>query len=369
MLKAFLHHTFKTILILLIVGGAIAIRSLNLDHASLTPEEKEHVHYVQASPTMADIPEHMTFFHPMSYEIIAFMNEYRTVTPVRYYRLVPLIAATLTILLFLGLGLRHRNGLFETEDALYWSIAFVALAPPAITASTTFTPTAWGGFIFVVLLITMRAYAQWPNWIAAAFFGFFSTALVAIDAHAIWGIGILLISIVIGVGWRRLCLYWRTWHVAMALLAAVLLGGLLWHFQLLDIPARPQFPSDFLHELLQRLKTYCLYGVGLIFWGWVTTWAFLRSDRRFARVLSLLFLLSFWASFFFIDGGIFAIPLMLLVPILGALTLSTISAMHLRWIFGNLILALEVTLTTLTLRAQHTPSSPPPLQQGDVENA
>ncbi len=349
--KTIFLYLLQALLLLLLTAGAIGLRMVRLDDATILPEERIHMALTAETASPEVLGEERTLFHPIAREAIAFMNEYRAHTPLRYYRLMPLAASILTLLLCPGLGLRRRGGLLETTDALYWAMAFMVVTPASILMARTFTPAAWGGLVLMGILITMRAYAQWPSLFAGILFALLNVLLVALEPNAVWLVGALLLSIVIGVGWRRICLYWQTWHCLAALLAAAVFAGLLAACDLLYLPALPVIPTDFGAEFLQRLTCFTYYGVGLLLWGWITTWAFMRSDRRFARVISLLFLLSFWGSFFFHHGGIFAIPLTLVMPLIGALAISTAPNASGRWIGGHCLLALLCILTLMGVHA------------------
>lgn len=334
----------QALLLMLILTVGIWVRAFRLNAEPPTPAESDHIRLIaECSETGTAIVSGTggkTFFHTLSGGCVRFMGGGRWSLPVSYYRLVPLAASVLTLSLVLGLGLRRRGGLFESPDAVLWGTALIAVSPGMVSAAWSVGPASTQMLCFAGLLLTMRSYAQWPGMTAAALFGVLAALSAAVGSEGLWTLTVLLPAVVMGVGWRRICLYWRTWHIVLTLCCGVAFLAFLCRMGVATLPPLPEVPTAFLRELADRVVNDCLCGLALIAWGWVAVWAFLGAERRFARVIALLFLFSFWASFCFEGGGPFVPHLAVLSPLILAIALSTLSSPTARWAVGHLVLAL-----------------------------
>ncbi|MEG1788516.1 MAG: hypothetical protein RR268_04780 [Kiritimatiellia bacterium] len=349
------------ILVALVVMG-LWVRCYRIAAPIASTEEVGHLFAVAQrieTPCISTIPPEVkrsvTPFHVFAAKCVEFMSEETNFVHVRYYRLVPLALTLLFLPLWLGLGLRRRGGLYETADGLFWTVAFAAAMPFQVLSAGTFTPSSLLTLAFLAFLVAIRAYAQWPGYASAIAVGAFCAFAISLDPSVVWVIVAFLPAVFIGVGWRWLCLYWRTLHVLLGITVGVGLWTIMDHFGWIMPFRLPVIPSHFSAELLYRILCLGGGGLGFIAWLGVTIWAFIRSDRRFARVISIAFLMCFWGSLFFAKGGPFAEPLAGLSLLLMGLALSAIPAVRIRWILGNATLAFLCIQLFYTLTARNEP--------------
>ena len=346
----------QSLILTLILTVGVLARAYRLNVGPPEPAESEHIMTVaEAADSVEElvcVRHNRTLFHELSGICVRFMGNGDGSVAIGYYRLVPLTASALTLFLVLGLGLHRRGGLMGTPDAVLWGTALLAVAPGLAASAWFFTPDSLQILFFGGLLLTMRSYAQWPGSVSAALFGVLAVLLAAVTPDALWTLIVLVPAIFIGVGWRRICLYWRTWHAVLTLGCAGALFFVLWRVGVASLPEVPRVPTAFLRELADRIVVDGLCGLAFVAWGWVAVWAFLGTDRRFARVIALLFLFSFWASFFFEGGGPFAVQLAVLSPLVLAVALSTLPSVILRWAVGHLVLAMVTAMLLCTVVKQ-----------------
>lgn len=256
----------------------------------------------------------------------------------RCYRIFGLTLSILFLAAIPLLGLRRRGGVFETADGPLWAMAFAAVSPALVWSGLLFTPFTGQAFAFLALLVAARAYAQWPSAIAAILFGAIVGVGVANDPNVLWVLLALAPAMAIGVGWTRLCLYWRTLHViAMLAALAVVWGGFAWmgwRGGPLELPTLGVASEDWLRESAWRLVWLCAGGLSLLAWLGLTIWGGWRNDRRWARLMAAAFPFCLAGSFFFDEGGALAVPLACLTPLMGGVVLSTIPKPWIRGILG-----------------------------------
>ncbi len=268
-----------------------------------------------------------TPFHVFAGYCAAFVGEREEGHSLRCYRLFPTLCALLVVGLIPLLGLRRRGGLFDAADGPLWTMGFVALSPVLIWQALSFNVFSFSVLLFLGLLLTARAYAQWPGFLSAIGIGALMALLVSVQSDGVWLVLVLVPSVIVGVGWTRLCLYWQTWHV----LTTVLVGGaltalsvLLGFWQMPALPTLPPVQLSLLGLLWQRIGWLCMGGLGLLAWCTLAVYGGFRPERRWTRFFVVLFPACFMGSLFFVRGGIFAVALALLTPILVGMALSLV---------------------------------------------
>ena len=293
----------------------------------------------------------------------------------RSYRALPMVLAVLVLALIPALGLRRRGGLFDTADGPLWAVAFAACSPALIAGAWQFDPYSLLTFLSLLFWIAARSYAQWPGYISALTVGFVSSLSLVLEANALWVILFLLPALPVGVGWRRLCLYWRTLHVALALAVA----AAVWSF------AREFFPLEGLslpdvHAVMgeggrvlgMRLLGACCGGLGLIAWAVLSAIGFSRSDRRWARVFAVVYPSFFVGAAVFPRGGVFLAPLALLSAVMCGMAVSCIPRDGRRWAIGNLVLMAQCAVMVFlghTMLASRVPRAEQKLARATLQQA
>lgn len=260
----------------------------------------------------------------------------------RCYRTFGLTLSVLFLAVIPVLGLRRRGGVFETADGPLWAMAFAAVSPALVWSGIVFTPFAGQTFAFLALLVAARAYAQWPTYVAAILFGTIVAFGLAVDPNVLWVLLALVPAMAIGVGWTRLCLYWRTAHIVAMVAALALVWGALawmgWGGGSLELPAFNTATEDWLRESSWRLVWLCAGGLAVLAWLGITIWGGWRNDRRWARLMAAAFPFCLIGSLFFDKGGALAVPLTCLTPLMGGVALSTIPKPWIRGVLGGLVL-------------------------------
>jgi hypothetical protein len=288
-------------------------------------------------------------FHKCASAFVQFISEahpsgYR----IRTYRLFPATLAILFLLLIPAVGLRRRGGCFETNDTPFWIAAFVIATPPFLCYGSLFLPLSFQALLFLSLLIAFRAYVQWPGYLSALSISLFIAISISVDAEMAWVTLLMIPAIAIGVGWRRIRLYWRNGHfIAFSILLAVtLVAG--YYFEL--IPRLP-FPTlrptitHFLPELTWRFIWLTAGGFGFVAWFALLFWLIYHPDRRWLKVLTIMFPLFFIASFCFTQGGTVTVTTISLSLLLLGMALSIIPSWRLRLLVGgSAILALALSM-------------------------
>lgn len=256
----------------------------------------------------------------------------------RCYRVFGVALSAIFLAGIPALGLRRRGGVFETADGPLWAMAFAALSPALVWSGRLFDPFSGQALAFLALLVAARAYAQWPGAVSAAAVGAIVAMGLGGDADVAWVLALLLPAVAVGVGWTRLCLYWRTAHVAVAVAAglavwAVLLNLGLWG----GWPSLPSLPSGteaWVRAPAWRLVWLCAGGLAFLAWLGLTVWGGWRPNRRWARLMAAAFPLCLAGSLFFRGGGAFAVPLACLTPLMGGMALSAIPQGWVRGLMG-----------------------------------
>lgn len=288
-----------------------------------------------------------TLFHQSAATVARFMTTRAKGFHLRYYKVLPFTLSILTLMAVPLLGLRRRGGLFETADSSLWAMAFLAAHPLLIAQGLTFTPWSAMSLLTLALLVTARAYTQWPTAWASALVGVWLVLMMGIDAETAWVIALLLPALFVGIGWTRLKLYWRTWHVLLML--GVTIAGLAGLY-FLGARLVPELPALTLllggWQGFRLLFIATLGGLGAVAWVALAIWGFVRSDRRWARVFSLCFPLYVLGAIFF-PGEAFICALSVLSPVMVAMALSLFPWWWVRTLWCATVLALLGTASTL----------------------
>ena len=297
----------------------------------------------------------VTPFHEAAAVGARFLGRHEGPGGARSYRLVVFALSALFLAGIPALGLRRRGGVFETADGPLWAVAFAALAPALVWHGQMFGPFAAQAFAFLAMLVAARAYAQWPGYCAAAVVGACLAVGVAVDPNVLWVLAALAPALLVGVGWTRLCLYWRTLHVALALAVGVGLCAALARLGLWggvpDLPRLPPSAADWVRGPAWRAVWLCAGGLGALAWVGLTVWGGWRPARRWARLFSVVFPLCFAGSLFFEEGGAFAVPLAALSPLMLGLALSTVPSPWVRGVLGMAAAAFLAGWTSWALAA------------------
>lgn len=308
-------------------------------------------------------------FHQLAGSFVQFIstthpNGYR----LRTYRIFPALFSVLFLLLLPALGLRRRGGCFETEDAPIWVALLVLTTPPFLCYGSLFTPLSFQALLFLGLLIAFRSYVQWPGYLSTLFIALFIAMSLCIDAQMAWVILLMIPAIALGVGWRRIRLYWHAQHFfvfTFVLLLSIAFGVF---FNFITPPTPPSFLRLLnlsLEELSWRVIWLTAGGFGLVAWCAMLFWSIYHPDRRWAKCFTAMYPLFVIASLGFDKGGAFAVPVICLSLILSGMALSTLPRLHLRLMLGgSAVLALAIGMTQFL--AQHFSDSLPSSQQRTV---
>lgn len=292
-------------------------------------------------------------FHVGAAWCARFMEDAEGAHGARSYRQFVFALSVLVLAGIPALGLRRRGGVFETADGPLWAVAFAVVSPALVWHGQFFGEFSGQAFAFLCLLVAARAYAQWPGYCAAALVGACLGLGVAVDSNVLWVLTLLLPAVALGVGWTRLCLYWRTLHVLLASVVAVGVCAAAYELDLFwglpDCPRLPEVSTDWVRGPAWRAIWLCEGGLGALAWVGLTVWGGWKSSRRWARLFSVAFPLCFAGSLFFEEGGAFAVPLACLSPIMLGLAVSTVPAPWVRGVFGIAAAAFLTAWTTWAL--------------------
>lgn len=315
----------------------------------LLPVEQEAVHLLRAatetecigySQWPAGTVAHPSPFHQAAGICARFFGEGQRQLPIRCYRVFPAILSVLFLMALPALGLRRRGGIFESADGPLWTMAFAVAAPTLIWDGGLFTAFSFQLFAFLAFLLAARSYAQWPGFPSAIAAGAVLAVSIALDANTLWLLAILLPTVAVGVGWRRLRLYWRTTHI---LAAAATLAALVFLFFCLRVthdPAQPALPAvsaDWAIGKLHDLLWVSTGGLGILAWAVLAVLGGFRPERRWIRLLTLLFPSCVIAGCFFAYGTIFWVAIAVLSPIMIGVMLAEVPLAWLRGIQGTVL--------------------------------
>ena len=278
-------------------------------------------------------------FHKCASFFVQFISkEHPSGYRIRTYRLFPATLSILFLLLIPALGLRRRGGCFETDDTAFWIAAFVISTPPFLCYGSLFSPLSFQTLLFLSLLIAFRAYVQWPGYLSALFISLFITISIIIDSEMAWVALLMIPAIAIGVGWRRIRLYWHNGHfIAFSLLLATTLF-IGYYFHLIpDFPLPNVRPvvHHFLPELTWRFIWLTAGGFGFVAWLGLLFWSIFHPDRRWPKVFAMMFPFFFVASFCFMSGGAVTVATTSLSLLLLGMALSIIPSWGVRFLIGG----------------------------------
>lgn len=316
---------------------------------SLLPVAQESTHLLRSAVeteciSLSQWPEGVVAkrspFHQAAGICARFFGEGKAQLPIRCYRVFPSILSILFLLALPALGLRRRGGVFESADGPLWALAFAIASPTLVWNCVLFTPFSFQLFCFLAFLLAARSYAQWPGFASAIAAGAALAVFIALDANAVWAVAILIPTVAIGVGWRRLRLYWRTTHVLAAFAAA---GVLAMTFVFLDVtsaptlPKLPPFSTEWALEALQGTLWFTAGGLGILAWVVLAILGGFRPDRRWIRLLTFLFPYCVFADCFFGEENVFLVMVTALTPIMIGMMLSEVPIAWLRGIQGVIL--------------------------------
>lgn len=325
---------------------AVGIGLVSRWDLSLIPMDREAAHllraaaeteYIALSQWPAGVAAPLSPFHQASGICARFFGEGQRCLPIRCYRVFPSILSILFLMALPALGLRRRSGIFESADGPLWALAFAVISPAVVWDGGCFTPFSFLLLCFLSFLLAARSYAQWPGFPSAVSAGAVLAVLTALDANALWLIAVLLPTVAVGVGWRRLRLYWRTVHFLAALAVA---AALVLLFSVLSVTRRPTVPSlppisaEWGATLLQDLLWVTAGGLGILAWIALTIFGGFRPDRRWIRLLTLLFPCCVIAAALFPYGTLFWGAVAVLTPVMIGVMLSEVPNVRLRAIQG-----------------------------------
>ena len=315
--------------------------------------------------TPPPLPEGMiaatTPFHQIAAVFVQFFGlRHGQEYSLRTYRLFPMTLVVLLLCLIPALGLKRRGGLFGTEDGPFWVALFTFVAPAFFDFGREFLPFTFQLLLFLLLLIAARAYVQWPGYASAASLGALIGLTLLADGAALWFLIILIPAICVAVGWRRIRLYWHTGHV-LTLLAFIplLVGiGILLDFNApLLYPAFVPYWETLKQHAIRRLLWFGLGGFGVLAWIMVTIRVFCRPDKRWEKVIAILFPICGVATFAFPEGSIFTTSWVLQSALLISFLLSDLRWKSVRLLLGSatiLVLGFSMVQLTTSRHAQHT---------------
>ncbi len=294
--------------------------------------------------------ERVSVFHWAVARCADFMSteSAQTGMQMRAYRLLPVIVSILVLGLVPLLGVRRSGGVFDSEGDALLATGLMAVAPMVVFEAMMLGPFSFHILLFVALLVLFRTYARWPGFGPAVAIGALATLAIALDVNVVWTMVVLIPTVMVGVGWSRLCLYWSTWHVVTLLLVLGAGVGALVFYGMLEVPALPMLPSG--RAWLNPLW-WSLGGLGCFAWVALAILSGFRAERRWMRLFVILFPACFVGAFFFPQGGSFAVALACLTPLMVALALGGIVTPWRRWTIGGItvVVLLGVSLRMISL--------------------
>lgn len=283
---------------------------------------------------------HPSPFHQAAGICARFFGEGKAQLPIRCYRVFPAILSILFLMALPALGLRRRGGVFESADGPLWALAFAVVSPTLVWDGGLFTSFSFQLFTVLAFLLAARSYAQWPGFASAVAAGAALAVSIALDANTLWFLVILLPTVAIGVGWRRLRLYWRTAHMLVAAAVLVAFVTLFFWLKVTHNPTMPQLPdfsAGWAVEKLHNLLWVSAGGLGVLAWVVLAILGGFRPERRWIRLLTLLFPCCALAGIFFAYGTIFWVAVAALSPILIGVMLSEVPLARLRGVQGVIL--------------------------------
>lgn len=288
----------------------------------------------------AEVQARRTLFHVFAAGCARFFGEGNGPYPGRCYRVAPVLVGGLALLALFALGSRQSQGVFETPDGGLWAVAFALMILGLIWHGVSFSPYLFEACTVLGLLLMARAYARWPGAASAAGFGILTAVLLSLDANTWWLLPAFIPAVAIGAGWRRLCLYWRLWHVLLALAAALGVGSILMQCGLTGWPTWPSFEAfgfgeDPWPEALWRFLWLCGGGFGLVGWSVLAVWCWRRGDRRWARFFVVLFPPVVIGALCFGARSIFGVAMGVLAALIVGMALSAIPSRLWRLLLGS----------------------------------
>lgn len=289
-----------------------------------------------------------TLFHVVAGGFARFVGEGEGPYPSRCYRVVPVIFGVLLMVGFYGLGVRRNGGIIETDDGLFWGVAFVGLLFGLVGHGVVFGPQLFEALLFLGVMVAARSYVSWPGYMSAGVFGGALAVLLSVDVR----VGLLAVgflpAVAVGAGWRRLCLYWQGTHVLLAVVVALAVGaplvrlglggaggGLDYHWMMGGWPVW--------REVLWRHGWLCGGGFGIVGWAVLLVWCWLRADRRWARFLVIFFPFVVVLALGMERHSALGVLLLLLSAVIMGCALSVVHRGWLRGVMGGVtVLALGV---------------------------
>ncbi len=340
----------QSLLLVALLATGVWVRSLHLNDALPVPSEAPHLLAAAAEaetvattylPTGAVAQS--SPFHLLAAPCARFLGAGKEPLRLRCYRLFPIVAAVLFLPLLAGLGLRRRGGLFEETSGLWVAFGVAVFVPGLVIPAWTFEPTSFLALVCLAIVVSARSYAQWPGLVPTVLWGALWAVAVAVEPSMVWVLALFLPAILLGVGWTRLCLYWRWFHVAVALGV----GGGLWAL---------------LYQLGCTLPLrLCRFAPGLDWWelgGLAASvaligWGFRRGDRRWARCIGLILIGVWVASTLAHETPAFRTMVAVLAPVAIGMACATIPPAWGRWVMGNgVALGASAALGVALVRAQ-----------------
>lgn len=328
-MNAILKRICSILIVLLIFAGAAALRLPHLGNRPVHSDEANHMAHTGRLLEQGDYDynpseDNGPLMYYVSWPLIRLLDGTRYAdTEIADYRLLTACFSLATLLLIAALGLRRRGGLFLSETGLYAALVFTAFSPILCYYSRYYIQESVMLFFFVGIAVAARSYAQWPGLWPTFFIAFCSGCALATKETAIINLAAMVPAVLIGVGWSRLSIYWRSSHTLFGVAIFLLTLTVIYSEGFTDFSGLKAFifeagPSYFQRAITggdQPLHPWYYYfdvlygarsGDGL-FWseacvfllaGVTFFWSWLRDERRFTRVFSLymVFLMAIYSA-------------------------------------------------------------------------
>ncbi len=310
-------RTLSVLAVLLIFAGAAVLRLPDLGQRPVHSDEASHMFNTgrlveQGDYTYNPAEDNGPLMYYASWPLIRLLDGTRYAdTKISDYRLLTAAFSLASLLLIAALGLRRRGGLFMSETGLFAALIFTAFSPILCYYSRYYIQESVVLFFLVALAVAARSYAQWPGLWPTFFIGFCSGCALATKETAVINLAAMVPAVLVGVGWSRLSIYWRTRHILFGLIVFFFTLTVIYSEGFTDFSGLKAFvfeagPNYFSRAMSGGDQPHPWYyyfdvlygarsGEGL-FWseacvfllaGITFIWSWLRDERRFTRVFGL----------------------------------------------------------------------------------
>ncbi len=315
--KSGLKILMNVVWVVMILAIAASLRIPRLTHLEVTDTEVPHLLQI-ASLAETDLllaeshgvlGNEVRCFHQMTAPLVRFFSMRDNHYSLRAYRWSAMLFPLLALLFVPLFGLMRRQGLFVNEVSVGMAMLFMAVSPTLCAVSRTVTPDNVLLFIMGGVLVANRAYVQWPSLVAVFFVGALLALGVAVDGHFIVFVIAFFPAVLIGAGWSRLTIYWRSLHVVIGMVVLAALSYALAPQSCLSLDAiHASWQGGAVCQWLtaQLSPTTLIVSVPIVLLLIITcVWGWIRDDHRMVRFYSIYLLFVCLIACF--DEGFFEV--------------------------------------------------------------